>query len=155
MSGRLTVEELRSLVAAGEVDTVLLAFVDMQGRLQGKQLGAPYFLDDVLDHGAGACSYLLSVEVEMAPQEGLSTSSWETGHGDFQLLADVTTLRLAADHRVDARITSVWAAFDPHIPAGSALPGAVNRRIEDGGHFRILARPELLAIVDEVLAPAD
>ena len=81
-TGRLSPEELRSLVASGEVDTVLLAFVDMQGRLQGKQLGAPYFLSDVLDHGAGACSYLLSVEVEMAPQEGLSTSSWETSESE-------------------------------------------------------------------------
>jgi glutamine synthetase len=119
MSGRLSVEELRGLVSAGEVDTVLLAFVDMQGRLQGKQLGAGYFLDDVLDHGAGACSYLLSVEVEMAPQRGLSTSSWETGHGDFQLLADTSTLRLAAWRPRTAICLAdpVWAGGEPVAPS--------------------------------------
>ncbi|MGT2426186.1 esterase/lipase family protein [Amnibacterium kyonggiense] len=61
---------------------------------------------------------------------------------------DPTTLRLAAERSVNARIESVWAAFDPHIPGGSELPGAVNRRIEDGGHFRILRNPEVLAEVD-------
>lgn len=116
MSGRLTSEELRSLVEAGDIDTILLAFVDMQGRLQGKQLGAPYFLTDVLDHGAGACSYLLSVEVEMAPQEGLSTSSWETGHGDFQLLADLSTLRLAA-----WRPRTAICLADPVWPGGESV----------------------------------
>ncbi len=96
MPGQLTIEELRAQVSAAEVDTVLLAMVDMQGRLQGKQLGAPYFVADVLDHGAGACSYLLSVDVEMSPQVGLSTSDWSSGHGDFQLIPDLATLRRAA-----------------------------------------------------------
>jgi hypothetical protein len=53
---------------------------------------------------------------------------------------------------VNARITSVWAAFDPHIPGGSSLPGAVNRRIDDGGHFRILRNP---AVLDELDRFAD
>ena len=62
---------------------------------------------------------------------------------------DPTTRRLAADRRVNGRITSVWAAFDPHIPGGSELPGAaLNRRIEDGGHFRILRNPEVVAELD-------
>jgi hypothetical protein len=65
---------------------------------------------------------------------------------------DPTTLRLAADTSVNDRITSVWAAFDPHIPGGSALPGATNHRIADGGHFRILRNPEVLAEVDRFAA---
>jgi triacylglycerol lipase len=66
---------------------------------------------------------------------------------------DPTTLRLAAETRVDARITSVWAAFDPHIPGGSELAGAaLNRRIDDGGHFRILRNPEVLAELDRFAA---
>lgn len=65
---------------------------------------------------------------------------------------DPTTLRLGRDHRVDGRITSVWAAFDPHIPGGSRLPGAENHRIDDGGHFRILRNPEVLALVDRFAA---
>ncbi|MBS1879607.1 MAG: glutamine synthetase [Actinobacteria bacterium] len=119
MQGKLTLEELRGLVDSGEVDTVLLAFVDMQGRLQGKQLGGAYFLSDVLDHGAGACSYLLSVEVEMAPQTGLSTSSWETGHGDFQLIPDLATLRLAAWRPRTAICLAdpVWGGGEPVAPS--------------------------------------
>lgn len=118
-SGRLTAEELRSLVRSGEIETVLLAFVDMQGRLQGKQLGAGYFLDDVLDHGAGACSYLLSVEVEMAPQEGLSTSTWESGHGDFQLIPDLSSLRLAAwrSRTAICLADAVWPGGEPVAPS--------------------------------------
>ena len=66
---------------------------------------------------------------------------------------DPTTLRLAADRSVDARITSVWARFDPHIPGGSELAGAArNRRIDDGGHFRILRNPEVLAELDRFAA---
>jgi pimeloyl-ACP methyl ester carboxylesterase len=63
-------------------------------------------------------------------------------------------LRLAMSRAVNARIVSVWGWFDPHVPGGSRLEGATNIELDVGGHFRILARPELLAIVDEVLAPA-
>jgi alpha-beta hydrolase superfamily lysophospholipase len=64
-------------------------------------------------------------------------------------------LRLALSRAVNAQIVSVWGWFDPHVPGGSRLDGARNIELEVGGHFRILARPELLAIVDQVLAPAD
>lgn len=63
-------------------------------------------------------------------------------------------VRLALNRAVNARIVSVWGWFDPHVPVGSRLEGARNIELDVGGHFRILARPELLAIVDEVLAPA-
>ncbi|OEV25930.1 hypothetical protein AN220_11020, partial [Streptomyces nanshensis] len=54
----LAVSELRRLVEAGEIDTVVLAFTDMQGRLQGKRFAAPYFLEHVLDGGSEGCNYL-------------------------------------------------------------------------------------------------
>ena len=63
-------------------------------------------------------------------------------------------VRLALSRAVNAQIVSVWGWFDPHVPEGSRLEGARNIELDVGGHFRILARPELLAIVDEVLAPA-
>ncbi|MET3565628.1 MULTISPECIES: acetyltransferase and hydrolase with the alpha/beta hydrolase fold protein [Microbacteriaceae] len=62
-------------------------------------------------------------------------------------------VRLALNRAVNAQIISVWGWFDPHVPAGSRLEGARNIELDVGGHFRILARPELLAIVDEVLSP--
>src|SRR3712207_7389917 len=58
----LGLEELRAAVAAGTIDTVLLALCDMQGRLQGKRLTAGHFLDAVVEHGAEACNYLLRSE---------------------------------------------------------------------------------------------
>ncbi|MFP3466979.1 esterase/lipase family protein [Leifsonia sp. SIMBA_070] len=61
-------------------------------------------------------------------------------------------LRLALSRAVNAQIVSVWGWFDPHVPGGSRLEGARNIELDVGGHFRILARPEVLAIVDEVLA---
>ncbi|MEW2086534.1 glutamine synthetase family protein [Streptomyces sp. NPDC005283] len=89
----LGVEELRALVASGEIDTVVLAFPDMQGRLQGKRFAAPFFLDEVLEHGTEGCNYLLAVDTEMNTVDGYEMSSWERGYGDFAMHPDLTTLR--------------------------------------------------------------
>lgn len=64
-------------------------------------------------------------------------------------------LRLALSRAVNAQIVSVWGWFDPHVPGGSRLDGARNIELDVGGHFRVLARPELLAVVDEVLGAGD
>ena len=90
----MTLDELRAEVDAGRIDTVVLAMVDMQGRLQGKRLTAPYFLEHVVGHGAEACNYLLAVDVEMNTVDGYAMSSWERGYGDFELKPDLGTLRL-------------------------------------------------------------
>lgn len=89
----LTLEELRIGVESGTIDTVVLALVDMQGRLQGKRLHAPYFLHEVLAHGTEACNYLLAVDVDMNTVAGYTMSGWDRGYGDFVLVPDVTTLR--------------------------------------------------------------
>ncbi len=89
----LAVEELRVLVDAGEIDTVLVAVVDMQGRLQGKRCAARYFVDEVLPHSAEGCNYLLAVDVEMNTVGGYAMSSWDSGYGDFVMKPDLTTLR--------------------------------------------------------------
>jgi glutamine synthetase len=93
-NGRLTVEALRELVAAGQVDTVLVAITDMQGRLQGKRCGARYFLEEVLAHGTEGCNYLLAVDVDMNTVDGFAMSSWERGYGDLLMSPDLSTLRL-------------------------------------------------------------
>src|SRR5271168_896977 len=89
----MTLQELRAEVAAGTVDTVLLALTDMQGRLQGKRLTARHFLAEVAEHGAEGCNYLLGVDVDMAPVPGYAMFSWERGYGDFVLRPDLDTLR--------------------------------------------------------------
>jgi glutamine synthetase len=89
----LTLEQLRVAVAEGEIDTVVLALVDMQGRLQGKRFHAPYFLDHVAAHGSEGCNYLLAVDVDMNTVDGYAMSSWERGYGDFAMAPDFDTLR--------------------------------------------------------------
>ena len=91
--GMLSMEQLRTAVGAGEIDTVTLAFTDMQGRLAGKRLSAEYFLDEVAEHYAEGCNYLLAVDVDMNTVGGYDMSSWERGYGDFVLKPDLTTLR--------------------------------------------------------------
>ena len=88
----MTLDELKADIAAGGIDTVLLAMTDMQGRLQGKRLTAPWFLQSVVDHGAEACNYLLAVDVDMNTVDGYEMSSWERGYGDFELIPDLDTL---------------------------------------------------------------
>jgi glutamine synthetase len=89
----VTPDELAEAVALGSVDTVLLAMTDMQGRLQGKRLTATHFLEEVVEHGAESCNYLLAVDVDMRTVDGYAMSSWEGGYGDMVLKPDLGTLR--------------------------------------------------------------
>jgi glutamine synthetase len=90
----LSLEELRSDVESGTVDTVVAAFTDMQGRLMGKRLDAEFFLSELdAGHGVEGCNYLLALEMEMDPVPGYSIASWERGYGDFGLEPDLGTLR--------------------------------------------------------------
>jgi glutamine synthetase len=90
----MNLEELRGRVDSGEIDTVLLVLCDMQGRLQGKRLTARHFVEEVVEHGAEGCNYLLAVDVEMNTVDGYAMSSWERGYGDFVLRPDLSTLRI-------------------------------------------------------------
>ena len=90
----MNLEELREEVARGTIDTVLLAITDMQGRLMGKRVHARHFVDDIAEHGAEGCNYLLAVDVDMTPVEGFAMASWERGYGDFVMRPDLDTLAL-------------------------------------------------------------
>src|SRR6516164_10773307 len=92
--GMLSQSELRRLVVDGNIDTVIVAFCDMQGRLTGKRVSARLFVDEVAAHGAECCSYLLAVDVEMNTVAGYAMSSWDTGYGDMVMRPDLCTLRL-------------------------------------------------------------
>src|SRR5690349_310740 len=94
MTGMLSQSELESLVAAGDIDTVIVAFCDMQGRLTGKRVSARLFVEDVAAHGCECCNYLLAVDVDMNTVDGYAISSWETGYGDMVMTPDFATLRL-------------------------------------------------------------
>jgi glutamine synthetase len=89
----LTIDELRSEVEQGGIDTVVTAFTDMQGRLLGKREQAEFFLEQSAEHGIEGCNYLMAVDMEMDPQAGYAMASWEQGYGDFSLTPDLATLR--------------------------------------------------------------
>jgi glutamine synthetase len=89
----LSVDDLRKAGEAGEIDTVVTAFTDMQGRLFGKRIQVDYFLEDVTEHGVEGCNYLLALDMEMDPIPGYEMANWEGGYGDFGIVPDMGTLR--------------------------------------------------------------
>lgn len=92
MAGKLTLEELRAAVANGEIDTVLAAQIDMQGRLMGKRFHAEFFCESAYDE-THSCNYLQATDMEMNTVEGYKSTSWEAGYGDYTMKPDLSTLR--------------------------------------------------------------
>ncbi len=92
MSGMLSLDALRAAAAAGEIDTVVVAFADMAGQLVGKRFHVEYFLESAHDE-THACNYLLANDIDMEPVPGYAAASWSQGYGDFTLKPDLTTLR--------------------------------------------------------------
>lgn len=94
--GMLTLEQLRKRIAAKEIDTVVVGFTDHYGRLMGKRYDAEMFVDSVVSDGAHGCDYLLTTDMEMDPVRGYRFANWELGYGDFHLVPDMATLRVAS-----------------------------------------------------------
>lgn len=113
----LTLAQLKAEVAAGTIHTVVIAMTDMQGRLQGKRLGARYFLDAVLAHHAEGCSYQLAVDIDMNTVGGYEITSWERGYGDFVFVPDLATLRRMPWHAGTALVQCdlQWADGTPVV----------------------------------------
>ena len=92
MAGNLTFDQLKKAVADGEIDTVLAAAVDMQGRLIGKRFLAKFFVESAYDETHG-CNYLLANDIDMEPVPGYKAASWSKGYGDFVMKPDLATIR--------------------------------------------------------------
>jgi glutamine synthetase len=92
----LELEQLRAMAASGEIDTVVAGFTDHYGRMLGKRFDAQMFVDDVVKAGGHACNYLLTVDMEMEPVPGYRFANWELGYGDFHMVPDLGTLRVAS-----------------------------------------------------------
>ncbi|WP_180685270.1 glutamine synthetase family protein [Streptomyces gossypiisoli] len=131
----LSVEELHALVAGGEIDTVVLAFPDMQGRLQGKRFAARFFLDEVLEHGTEGCNYLLAVDTEMNTVDGYEMSSWDRGYGDFAMHPDLSTLRRVPWNEGTAMVVAdlAWADGSPVVAAPRQILRRQLRRLAELG----------------------
>jgi glutamine synthetase len=93
--GMLTLEELRKRIPTNEIDTVVVGFTDHYGRLMGKRYDAEMFVDSIAEDGAHGCDYLLTTDMEMTPVRGYRFANWELGYGDFHLVPDMATLRVA------------------------------------------------------------
>ncbi|MFH9466876.1 glutamine synthetase family protein [Streptomyces clavifer] len=125
----LGTEELRALVRSGEIDTVVLAFPDMQGRLQGKRFAASFFLDEVLEHGTEGCNYLLAVDTDMNTVDGFAMSSWSNGYGDFAMRPDLATLRRIPWHEGTAMVMADLA-WEDGSPVAAAPRQILRRQLE-------------------------
>src|ERR671918_719036 len=138
----LTLDELRSEAESGAIDTVVVAFTDMQGRLLGKRLHAEYFLEDSLDHGVEGCNYLLALEMEMDPVPGYGIASWEQGYGDFVLRPDPATLRRIPWLEATALVLCdvAWHDGSPVAPPGAPAPGRACGRTRLHADVRLGAR---------------
>jgi len=146
--GLLTVDELRRPSRAATIDTVLVGFVDMHGRLQGKRFHARFFVDEVLEHGTEACNYLLAVDVDMTPAEGYAMSSWDAGYGDFVLDPDLSTLRSIPWHPATALVMADvrWGDGSPVVASPRQILRAQLERLAARG-WNAMVGTELELIV--------
>lgn len=136
-SARRVRERIRSL---GLEHVTIVAH--SKGGLIGKHLLA-------LDDDEGRIDHVVAIAT---PFEG-SRMAYYTVLPSLRLFRpdDPVISRLVAARDVNARITSIAPAWDPHIPDGSRLPGARNVTLSVVGHFRILHDPRLpQLVVDEV-----
>src|SRR4051794_1958458 len=144
----MDLQTLTAEVERGEIDTVLLAMTDMQGRLQGKRLTAKHFVERVLEQGAEACNYLLAVDVDMETVEGYAMSSWERGYGDFHLIPDISTLRRVPWQEATAMVLAdeQWADHSPVAASPRQILRAQLDRLAERG-WKAYAGTELEFLV--------
>jgi hypothetical protein len=100
--------------------TLIVAFTDMQGRLMGKRVNGPAFLDGVIDHGAHICTYLLGTDMEMNTPDGFALMNWETGYGTDRSRSGSMRSCLAGEDRDRPPTPSTGDAGDPGLPARSS-----------------------------------
>ncbi len=98
VAGRLTRDELLARIKHGDLDTVILAITDMQGRLQGKRIDATFFAEEFLEGAVEGCSYLLASDVDMRTVDGFALTSWDRGYGDLAFTPDWSSVRLVPWH---------------------------------------------------------
>jgi glutamine synthetase len=130
----LTMAELTARIDVGDVDTVVVAFTDMQGRLQGKRLHGRYFVDHVVGHGTEGCNYLLAVDVDMNTVDGYAISSWDKGYGDMEFVMDEDTIRVLTHLPATAMVQCdlVWPGQDgtQHSPVVQSPRSILKRQLD-------------------------
>jgi glutamine synthetase len=140
----LTMAELVDRIEAGLIDTVVVAFTDMQGRLQGKRLHGQYFVDHVIDHGTEGCNYLLAVDVDMNTVDGYAISSWDKGYGDMEFVLDDQTIRVLTHLPATAMVQCdlIWPDLSPVVQSPRSILRKQLDRVAEHG-WTALAGTEL------------
>ena len=141
MPGKLSFEELRAAVEAGEIDTVLVAQTDMQGRLMGKRFHAEHFLRSAWEE-THSCNYLMALDMEMTPVPGYKSASWEAGYGDYTMRPDLGTLRRIPWLPGTALVLADLEEHRAHAPVPMSPRAVLKRqiaRLEALGYLPLMA----------------
>src|SRR5688572_9604809 len=125
----MDLKALRSKIETGEIDTILVVFPDVFGRLVGKRLTAHHFLHHVAETGTHGCNYLLTLNIEMDPLEGFELANWEKGFGDFAMKPDPSTLRLLPWQQATAMVICDLHHEDGR-PVAEAPRSVLRRQVE-------------------------
>ena len=152
----LDLDGLKKLIADGSVDTVVIAFTDMQGRLQGKRLHAAYFVDVVLETGVEGCNYLLGVDVDMNTVDGYAMTSWDKGYGDMEFALDPDTIRLLPHLPATAMVQCdlVWADHAAVEPSPRQILKRQVQRAADVGYVALAGTELEFMVFDDTYESA-
>ncbi len=158
LHGMLSLQQLSEQAQAGSIDTVLVVFTDHYGRFLGKRFDAEYFLDEIATHGTHGCDYLLTVDMEMEPVPGYQFANWERGYGDFHLVPDLATLRVASWLDRTALVLCDVENERAHTPVSVAPRAMLRRQIErmraDGFSAKAASELEYFIFQDSYQAAA-
>jgi glutamine synthetase len=148
----ISVDELKARVERGEIDTVINAFCDMQGRLMGKRVTGEFFVEHCLEHGTHFCVYLLGTDMEMETPEGYRLMNWEQGYGDWQARPDWNTLRVLPWHEktalVLADVVDEETGAEVAIAPRSILKAQIARAAAIGLTVRMASELEFYLLAD-------
>ena len=156
MAAAYSLDALKADVSKGLIDTVLVAFPDMQGRLIGKRFQAQFFLDGAIDETHG-CDYLLADDIDMEPVPGYEAASWTKGYGDFVMKPDISTLMKAAWLEGTAIVLADVVDHHHHKPvphSPRAILKAQLARLEDMGFSANFASELEFYLFDETFRGA-
>jgi glutamine synthetase len=128
--GKLETAVLKQMISDEQIETVLTVFPDIYGRLMGKRVAGRYFLDHVLEDSLHACDYLLACDMEMDPVPGYTFTSWAQGYGDFRLVPDLNTLRIASWLEKSALVLCDIQNEDTGSPVDIAPRNILRRQVE-------------------------
>ncbi len=140
IKGMLNLESLAQMAEQHEINTVVVGFSDLYGRLMGKRFDVEFFLDQVAKRGTHACDYLLTADMEMEPVAGYAFANWEKGYGDVHLVPDVASLRVASWLEKSALVLCDVVSQTDHQPVPVAPRSLLREQLDVLGSLGMSAQ---------------